>query len=239
MTSHDEWQAFKAINERRRAVRDFDGRPIDLPALEEVIAEAMKAPSSGNLQPYQLHVVCEPALKAAVAAACNGQRAAATASALVVVASSQRIASASLSSLERAQGRDSALPEGSIEYHARTHRTLRRFFRFAPAHAFGALRVAASLLAPVLTLLPFGRAGVRHWLARNSVFAAQTLMLAASARGFDTCPMEGFDALKVSRLLRLPCGTVVPMVIAVGHRAADAHLEPRIRRPLPEVLVLH
>ncbi|PZR04867.1 MAG: nitroreductase [Archangium gephyra] len=231
MTNRDDWQVFRAINARRRAVRDFDGRAIDLTALEEIVAEAVNAPSSGNLQPYRLHVVHEPKLKAAVAEACNGQRAAKTSSALIVVAASQNIATASLAQLERAQG--------TIEYYAKGHKTLRTFFRFAPAHVFGVLTSLVALFLPVLSLLPFGRGGVRQWLARNSVYAAQTLMLAASARGFDTCPMEGFDARKVSRLLRLPRGTVIPLVIAIGHRAHDARIEPRVRRSLTDVLVTH
>ncbi|XYI00894.1 nitroreductase family protein [Sorangium sp. So ce1128] len=74
------------------------------PALREIIAEAMNAPSSGNLQPYRFHVVHEPALKATVAEACNAQRAAKTASALIVVTSSQDIATTSLANLEREQG---------------------------------------------------------------------------------------------------------------------------------------
>lgn len=231
MTNRNDWQVFKDINERRRAVRDFDGRPIDLAALQEIVAEAVNAPSSGNIQPYRIHVVHEPKLKAAVAEACNAQRAAKTSSALIVVAASQHIATASLANLEREQG--------AIEYYAKGHKTLRTFFRFAPAMVFGALASLVATLIPVLTLLPFGRGGVRQWLARNSVYAAQTLMLAASARGFDTCPMEGFDALKVSRLLQLPRGTVIPLVIAIGHRASNARIEPRVRRSLSDVLVTH
>src|SRR5690349_20633714 len=144
MTNRDDWQVFKTINERRRAVRDFDGRPIELEALQEIIAEAANAPSSGNIQPYRFHVVQEPTLKAAVAEACNAQRAAKTSSALIVVAASQRIATNSLANLEREQG--------ASEYHAKGHPTLRTFFRFAPAMLLGALTSLISLLIPVLSL---------------------------------------------------------------------------------------
>lgn len=98
--------------------------------------------------------VHEPALKATVAEACNAQRAAKTASALILVTSSQHIATTSLANLEREQG--------SIEYHARAHKTLRAFFRFAPALLFGALTSLVSVLVPALSLLPFGRGGVRR-----------------------------------------------------------------------------
>lgn len=228
MTNND-WQTFKNINERRRSVRDFDGRPIDTDVLQDLVAEAVNAPSSANIQPYRFHVVTEPALKAAVAEACNGQRAAKTSSALVVVAVSQHTATNTLALLEREQG--------SIPYYADGHRKLRALFRFAPL--FGALASFISFLLPVFTLLPFGGGGVRHWLTRSSIYAAQTFMLAASARGFDTCPMEGFDAYKVSKLLKLPRGSVIPLVIAVGHRAGDARIETRIRRALSDVLVVH
>lgn len=231
MTNRDEWQVFRDINERRRSVRDFDGRAIAPAVLQELIAEAMNAPSSANIQPYQFHVVTEPALKSAVAEACNAQKAAKTSSALIVLSVSQRTAESTLKLLEREQG--------SIPYYADGHRKLRALFRYAPAMVFGALLSLVSFVLPVFTLMPFGRAGVRHWLSRSSIYAAQTLMLAASARGLDTCPMEGFDALKVSRLLKLPRGSVIPVVIAIGHRASDARIDPRVRRSLSDVLVTH
>ncbi|WP_395833685.1 nitroreductase family protein [Archangium violaceum] len=101
------------------------------------------------------------------------------------------------------------------------------------------LRVLLSLFAPILSLLPIGPSGTRQWIARNSIFAAQTFLLAATARGFDTCPMEGFDALKVGRLLGLPRGSVISLVIAIGHRRADALVEPRLRRPFDEAVVVY
>jgi nitroreductase len=235
MSDDEAWRHFQGINERRRAIRHFDGRPLDVAAFTEVVHEALKAPSSGNLQPFELHVVTEPGLRAALAVACNGQEAARTASALVVVVSSKAIARRSLTSFEA--GLD-VLPEGSRAYHHKNVKLLRRFLRFAPFPLWGFLRSVVSLLVPVLSLLPFGSGGVRQWLARNSVYAAQTLMLAASARGFDTCPMEGFDALKASRVLGLPRGSVIPLIIAVGHRSQTARLEPRLRRPRGEALVL-
>jgi nitroreductase len=57
-------------------------------------------------------------------------------------------------------------------------------------------------------------------------------MLAASAYGLDTCPMEGFNARKVAKALRLPRDLVLPLIIAIGHAAADARCEPRWRKPL-------
>ncbi|MET0405302.1 MAG: nitroreductase family protein [Cystobacter sp.] len=232
------WQTFQRIVSNRRAIRDFDGRAIDEAALKDVLQEALSAPTSGNIQPYQFHWVRDPELKARVAAACNGQKAASSASTLVVVTAAGRTAARSLESLDALLAR-SALPPRSLAYHGNNHKILRRFLRFAPWSVFGVLRVLLSFFVPRLSLLPIGPAGTTQWFARNSIYAAQTFLLAAAARGFDTCPMEGFDAMKVGRLLDLPRGSVISLVIAVGHRREDARLEPRLRRSFDEAVVVH
>jgi nitroreductase len=53
-------------------------------------------------------------------------------------------------------------------------------------------------------------------------------MLALSAHGFDSCPMEGFDEPAVKRLLNLPKAAEIVMVIAAG-RAAEGGVIPQIR----------
>ena len=95
----------------------------------------------------------------------------------------------------------------------------------------------AALIRPSLSLLPVGPIGSRHWAARNAIFAAQTLMLGAAAKGIDSCPMEGFSASKVAKLLGLSRGSVIPIVVALGYRADDARIEERWRRPMTDVVV--
>jgi hypothetical protein len=51
--------------------------------------------------------------------------------------------------------------------------------------------------------------------------------------------MEGFNAGRVGKALGLPRGTVIPIVIALGWRRADARIEPRWRRPFSDVVVEH
>jgi nitroreductase len=70
---------------------------------------------------------------------------------------------------------------------------------------------------------------------RSCGLAAQTIMLAAKALGFDSCPMTGFDAEAVGRLINLPPGHVVCMAVAVGKALQPAR--PRGGQlPLDEVL---
>lgn len=51
---------------------------------------------------------------------------------------------------------------------------------------------------------------------RSCGIAAQTLMLAAQAMGYDSCPMDGFDFEAVSRLINLPEDHLVAMFVAIG-----------------------
>lgn len=57
---------------------------------------------------------------------------------------------------------------------------------------------------------------------RSCGIAAQTLMLAAKAMGYDSCPMDGFDFDAVGKLINLPADHVVAMFVAVGKATEPA-----------------
>ncbi len=71
---------------------------------------------------------------------------------------------------------------------------------------------------------------------RSGSLAAQTLMLAAKAMGYDSCPMIGFDFAAVAGIVNLPDDHDIVMVVTVGQA-----LEPARGRsgqlPLEEVVV--
>ena len=70
---------------------------------------------------------------------------------------------------------------------------------------------------------------------RSSGMAAQTLMLAAKAVGYDTCPMIGFDSEEVADIINLPPGHIISMIITLGKAVKAAN--PRAGQlPLEEVL---
>ena len=65
--------------------------------------------------------------------------------------------------------------------------------------------------------------------------AAQTFMLSMAAKGYDTCPMEGSDTLLVKKILGLPRGAEINMVIGCGIRDENGIYGPRFRVPFEEV----
>ena len=56
---------------------------------------------------------------------------------------------------------------------------------------------------------------------RSCSIAAQTIMLAAKAMGYDTCPMEGFQFDKVGEFVKLPPDHIITMMVVVGKKAEE------------------
>jgi nitroreductase len=70
---------------------------------------------------------------------------------------------------------------------------------------------------------------------KTCALAAQTFMLAMASENYDTCPMEGFDSIKVKRILKLPHGAEINMVISCGVRDEKGVWGDRMRIPFDEV----
>ena len=57
---------------------------------------------------------------------------------------------------------------------------------------------------------------------RSCGIAGQTIMLAAKAMGYDSCPMIGFDPVKVAEIINLPSDHVIGFMLAVGKAVKPA-----------------
>jgi nitroreductase len=60
---------------------------------------------------------------------------------------------------------------------------------------------------------------IRDEAMRSTGFAGMTLMLAARELGYDSCPMVGFDAEAVAKLIRLPADHALSFMLAIGKQA--------------------
>jgi nitroreductase len=57
-----------------------------------------------------------------------------------------------------------------------------------------------------------------------------------AAEGYDTCPIEGFDGRRVKKILGLPYGAEINMVIPCGIRNGNKGIwGDRVRIPFDEV----
>jgi nitroreductase len=71
----------------------------------------------------------------------------------------------------------------------------------------------------------------RDWLQRDEAqrsigMAMQTLMLAAAAMGYESCPMIGFDIDEVAKLINLPEDHVMGPMVAIGKGTKDPWPKP-------------
>ncbi|MDQ1591504.1 MAG: hypothetical protein QOG71_2131 [Pyrinomonadaceae bacterium] len=73
------------------------------------------------------------------------------------------------------------------------------------------------------------------WVNRHTMIAFTTLMYAAEVYGFDTAPMEGFDAAGVKREFGLPEEAEVVALLAIGRAAPPDKVYPG-RFPLERVV---
>ena len=51
----------------------------------------------------------------------------------------------------------------------------------------------------------------------------------SACKGFDSCPLEGFDSRRVKKILGLPHRAVVVMAVAAGKRDPERVYGPRLR----------
>lgn len=81
----------------------------------------------------------------------------------------------------------------------------------------------------------------REWLQRDEAqrsigMAMQTLMLAAKAMGYESCPMIGFDIDKVAELINLPDDHVMGAMVAIGKGTKDPWPKPG-QLPLSDLVI--
>lgn len=233
------WASFEALVHSRRAVHHFADAPVDPCDVEAILASARLAPSSFNLQPYTFYWVRTPALREQLASLCLGQTAARTAPELIVcVARWDEWRSTSEAHL--AWLREQAVPAATLRFHADLYAKLRIFFARGPFNVLGRMRTLALALAglvrPVLRP-PAGPHEHATWAVKSAALACGHAMLAARARGLDTCPLEGFDERRVARLLGLVGDRfAIPMILALGRREPGGRLDPQWRRELSAVV---
>jgi nitroreductase len=225
---------FNAILQRR-AIRAFE--PIEIPATmrERILAAACSAPSSFNIQPYRFYWIESPDNLKQAATLCLGQSPATTASALVVaVADIGSWRETHRGHLEWMR-RTGFSPEKIADQEMKA-RMGKWFYLQGWFGIFGLAKMAVlRLIHPwkICGAIPWGRRGMFHWATKSAALACQNLMIAAEALGFNTCPMEGFDDLRLAKFLKLPRRRdQILMVIAIGKKSSEHRDYPQWRRPL-------
>lgn len=191
----------------RHSVRKYiKGKRIPEELLSDIFQLASWAPSSWNLQHWKYIVIQEEERKQKIFPVAYQQEQIVDCSALVVV----------LGDLEADKNAekiyDQAVRAGMVP---------------AP--------MKEDLIAQIQSAYRNNPTFARDEAIRNASLGAMQLMLAAKAKGIDSCPIGGFDRDALAQTLNIPARYVPVMLITMGYAAAPAR--PTQRLPLKDILV--
>jgi nitroreductase len=235
--------SFEEIIQHRRSNRKFDAN-VEVP--DDVIVRSLErsilSPNSSNMQLWEFQWIKDPALKESFTALCLDQNAARTSKQLVVFVTrkdlwKQRAAWNYNKIKEGINGEPNTAQKRGLDYYGKLMPLAYR------SDIFGITTLIRRALCFFMGLRkPFmrfgGDADQRVTVHKSCALAAQTFMLSIAAEGFESCPMEGFDAIRVKRALQLPAGAEINMIIAVGKGTEAGVWGPRFRVPYNEVVVV-
>jgi nitroreductase len=232
---------FQKIVEFRRSNRSFDPA-VEIPddVIENSIKRAILAPNSSNMQLWEFYWIKSKEELNALTPLCLNQSAAKTAKHMVVfVARRDLWRSRAKWNYEKIEKTITDKPNGLQKKGLNYYKKLIPFIYLNdPFHIMTFFRRSVSFFGGLTK--PFYRLGGRHdqriVVHKSCALAAQTFMLSISAEGYHSCPMEGFDKKRVKKMLKLPYGAEINMIISVGKGTEKGVWGPRYRVPYEELV---
>ena len=234
----------QAIN-YRRSVRVFKEEDIDDNKVKQCLENAVLAPTSSNLQLWEFYHITDKSTLKKMAQACLDQNAAKTAAQLVVIVVRKDLwrqrARFNVDFLKEKMGN-----KDEKDYTKREKFALQYYTKLIPLVYSDFLGILGWMKYLIFNLVGIFKPTYRQ--VRNSDMrivahksaglAAQNFMISMAAIGYDTCPMEGSDTLKIKKLLDLPGGSEINMVVACGIRDGNKGIyTERYRVPFENVYI--
>ena len=232
---------FDKIIRTRRSVRKFKPIDIDDDLVKDSILHASLAPNSSNLQLWEFYHVTSKKLMKEISYACFNQPAARTANQFVVVVTRKDLWNERrLFNLRKIKTRNLKVNDKhlknrniAIKYYKYLIPTVYKefygilgFFRYLNAMIIGLFR-------PIYRQVT--KSDMRVVAHKSAALASQNFMISMAGFGYDTCPMEGFDSLKLKKLLKLNSKSEINMVIGCGIRLKEGVYGERFRIPFDDV----
>lgn len=221
--------AFTEVVEARRSVRRFTDTPIPDDVLRDCLRLAMLAPNSSNLQPWEFYIIETPDKRSKANKICMNQNAAKTANKLIaVVARTDNWHDHAKQNIREYP--DGVAPKKVRDYY---EKIVPLDFLRGPAGVISAAKWALTQAArqvkgPVKSPY-YTFEDVKNWATNNAALAAENLILALRAHGFDSCAMGGFDEPALKKLLKLSDHHHVVMMIGAGERADNGIYHSQFR----------
>lgn len=219
------------VIKKRRSVRQFLNEPVSDDIITQAIDAALVAPNSSNLQAWEFYWIKSESSKKKVTELCLNQSAARTAQHFVVA----------VSRVDTWKRNKTHLVE-QLKAHAKLNSQQEVYYnKLIPLiYSNDPLGILGFIRWIIFNLIGFFRPMFRQPTFKSSLFevvtksvalACENLMLAITAQGYASCPMEGFDECRLKKFLNLNRHCHIVMVIGIGKEDPQGFHIPQIRVP--------
>ncbi|MFJ8065922.1 nitroreductase family protein [Psychrobacillus sp. NPDC096426] len=198
---------FRELIEARRSASNFlKENPIPQKDLNEIFEMVKLAPSAFNLQHSKYIVVTNPEVKEQIRSAANGQYKVHSASAVIIVLGDK------LAYKNTAAINEGLLMLGIVN---------KQEYDFMVEDTVSLYETR-------------GESFQRDEAIRNASLSAMMFMLVAKEKGWDTCPMIGFDPAKVKDILNISDQYEPALMITIGKEKIESRKPRGYRKPISE-----
>lgn len=228
---------FSEVICKRRSVRKFTDKKIPNEVIEKALDDALLAPNTSNIQPWEFYWVQSSDKKEKMIEACLGQSTARTAGELVVAVANlkswNRNRKLVVEELKKAKGTYTS----TLDYY---EKLIPIVYTQGPLSIFGFLKSimfwCVGWFKP-MPRAPNSRSELSESFVKTVALGCENFMLSIADQGYGSCPMEGFDSSRVKKILGLTRHHRVVMVMSVGDPAEDGIWGEQIR--LDKKLFIH
>jgi nitroreductase len=227
----------------RRSCRVYKNELLDTTKVKQCIENAVLAPTSSNLQLWEFYHITNLDVIKKLSHACFDQNAAKTAQQLVVVLARKDLwkerCKANIDFLNKSFDK----PDLEERLLKRKKMALNYYQKIMPITYFDFLGIFGMLKYLIFQVIGLFRpiyrqarlSDMRIVAHKSAGLAAQNFMISMAEIGYDTCPMEGSDTLRVKRILGIPRSAEINMIISCGKRDDNGIYGPRFRVPFETV----
>ncbi len=223
----------------RRSVRKFDSKKdLDDDLVKKCIINASLAPTSSNLQLWEFYHITDKNLLSKISKCCFNQPAAKTAKQIVVTVVRRDLwKKRAKANLIFFKSKKNSLSDKQFKLTQKYYKEIVPFvykdflrilslFKYLFAYIIGFFRVMYRQL---------NHSDLRIIAHKSAALASQNFMISMAGFNYDTCPMEGFDSIKVKRILKLNSKSEINMIIGCGIRLEEGVYGERFRIPFEKI----
>ncbi|MEC0089412.1 nitroreductase family protein [Paenibacillus macquariensis] len=200
-------QDFDTVIRDRHSVRKYDASwKMSEDEIKEILSDAVLAPSSSNLQPWRFIVIQDQSLKEQLLPIANNQQQIIDASAVIAVI-------------------------GDLN----AYENVEKIHGIAVDAGVMTPEIKDMMVTNTMKVYPnVGAEKLKEIALVDGGLVSMQLMLAAKAKGYDTVPMGGYNAVQFKEMFNISDRYTTVMLIALGKAAVEGRQS--VRLPLEDVV---